>query len=103
MAVKNKVRPEFSSPVPLKEDWLEKHKDHMLVWVRHTIFDGKQGVEYKECRCYTCTKVAREVICEVSTAPEKKSGKTKRRERSSGITGAVFPRPAKNRQDSIAS
>jgi hypothetical protein len=68
---------EFGRSVDLTEEWLSKHKGHMLVWVKHTVFKGKQGIEYRECRCYTCTKVAQEALCEVSTVPQKKPEKEK--------------------------
>jgi hypothetical protein len=66
-AAKNK--PKFGRPAELTDAWLEKHKDHNTITVKHTVFKGTSGIEYQECRCYLCGKLARRVLREVTTAP----------------------------------
>lgn len=84
-----KKKPEFGRPAELTDAWLEKHKDHNTVTVKHTVFKGTVGIEYEECRCYLCGKLARRALCEVTTAPEPKPKKEKRK---SGITPNQQPR-----------
>lgn len=68
---------EFSEPEKLTENWLIEHKDHSLLWHVHTVFNGKRGVKYRECKCYTCRKVARlkleDVRAKVEPMPPKES------------------------------
>jgi hypothetical protein len=73
---------EFGKPVELNDDWLEKHKGHSLIWIKHTVFKGLDGTEYQECRCYTCGKIARIAVRSVTTRPERKPPKeTRKKER----------------------
>jgi hypothetical protein len=62
-------KPEFGRPAELTEAWLDKHRDHNTVTVKHTVFKGTSGTEYEECRCYLCGKVARRAIRDVQTSP----------------------------------
>jgi len=63
---------EFTSPVKLTEKWLDQHKGHMLVWLEHTVFEGQEGIKYKECKCYTCSTVARKKIGKDKAVMQKK-------------------------------
>jgi hypothetical protein len=62
---------QFSTPVPLTDTWLEEHKSHSIGWSTHTVFKGKRGTQYKECRCYICQSVAQEKIGEVKAVVQK--------------------------------
>jgi hypothetical protein len=55
--------------VELNNQWLNTHKDHMLSFMNHTIFEKKKkiGQKFKECKCYTCNEVARKLLSEVET------------------------------------
>lgn len=55
--------------VELNNQWLNDHKEHMLSFMNHTIFDNKKkiGQKFKECKCYTCNEVARQLLSEVET------------------------------------
>ena len=63
----NKPRgvPEFEPATELGPEWFNNHLGHHIVEFRHTIFEGSGGVEYLECRCYLCRKVARKRVCGV--------------------------------------
>jgi len=76
----------FGTPVALDDNWIADHKEHSLCWMNHTVFDKKEksGRKFKECICYTCRKVARQLLGEVdeTLAPvvekKKRSSKKKR-------------------------
>jgi hypothetical protein len=57
----------FGSPVELTDNWINEHREHSLCWMNHTVFQKKKsaGQRFKECICYTCRKVARQLIGEV--------------------------------------
>jgi hypothetical protein len=69
----------FDSPVELNDAWIADHKDHSLCWMNHTVFDKKEkiGSIFKECICYSCLKVARQLLGEIgeiqAPAAEKKA------------------------------
>lgn len=66
-----KKKIEFGRAAELTEDWLSAHEGHQTVMFTHTVFKGKSGIKYRECRCYTCKKMAREAIGEASAQREK--------------------------------
>jgi 5-methylthioribose kinase len=57
----------FGSPVELDDAWIADHKDHSLCWMNHTVFDKKKNIShiFKECICYSCTKIARKLIGDI--------------------------------------
>jgi hypothetical protein len=73
----------FGKPEDLDNNWIINHKDHSLCWMNHTVFDKKEktGRKFRECICYTCRKVAQQLLGEVgeTLAPvaEKKKRPTK--------------------------
>jgi hypothetical protein len=75
-----KASPQFSTPVPLTDTWLKEHESHSIGWSIHTVFNGKIGKQYKECKCYICRSVAQEKIGNVKTDYQKiPKTKSKRR------------------------
>lgn len=77
-----KMGKEFSPPEDLTDEWLKEHEPHGLMWGKHTVFEGEDGIKYKEGRCYMCRKVARVKIEEASAKavphiPEKKKSRKK--------------------------
>jgi hypothetical protein len=65
MPVPKFVVKKFSEPEKLNDKWLIEHSQHSLLWSVHTVFNGKHGVKYRECRCYTCRKIAQLKLEEV--------------------------------------
>lgn len=72
----------FGKPTELDDAWIEDHKGHSLCWMNHTVFDKaeKTGTKFRECICYTCGKIARQLLGYVNemqapTAAEKKAKK----------------------------
>jgi 5-methylthioribose kinase len=57
----------FSNTVELNNSWIEAHKDHSLCWMNHTVFENKEkiGHIFRECICYSCTKIARKLLGEI--------------------------------------
>jgi hypothetical protein len=57
--------------VDLNDNWITTHKDHSLCWLNHTVFRNKEsvGAKFRECICYTCRKVARQLLEEVIAEP----------------------------------
>ena len=86
MANKKKTPDGFGRPDELNGDWLKLHEGHSLTHMKHTVINGSVGVEYDECRCYTCTKLARAAIREIQVSPEPKP-KKKRSERTPTFAG----------------
>ena len=72
----------FSSPVELNDEWMAAHKDHSLCWMNHTVFDKKEkiGRIFRECICYSCTNIARQLLGEIGEiqTPVVKKCKSKR-------------------------
>jgi len=60
----------FGSPVELDESWIAAHTGHSLCWMNHTVFDKKKNIGhiFKECICYSCTKIARQLLGEIGQA-----------------------------------
>ena len=76
------VKKEFSAPVELTDEWLLEHSPHGLLWSVHTVFNGNDGVKYRECRCYHCRQVAQIKLEDVTTKPVPKEPPQKRRKAS---------------------
>lgn len=72
----------FGKPTELDDAWIENHKGHSLCWMNHTIFAKaeKNGTKFRECICYTCRKVARQLLGQVNEmqAPATAEKKTKK-------------------------
>lgn len=70
----------FGMPVELDDNWIVEHKDHSLCWMNHTVFDKKKktGARFRECICYTCRKVARQLLTEVGIVPAPASAAPKK-------------------------
>lgn len=74
-------------PAALNDDWISEHQEHSLCWMNHTVFDKKEkiGKKFKKCICYTCSKVAQQLLGEVdeTLAPlvkkKKRSAKAKKK------------------------
>lgn len=67
----------FSEPVVLDDKWLSSHNAHSIGWSTRTVFNGKKGTKYKECRCYTCRSIAWEKIQDVTQVISKAKTKKK--------------------------
>lgn len=70
MAFQAKSAPEFEPCTELNAKWFEDHKDHHIIQLKHTIFNGGNGVEYLECRCYLCRKIAQKRLRKVHAVSE---------------------------------
>lgn len=89
----------FGSPVELNDAWIATHKDHSLCWMNHTVFDKKEkiGRIFRECICYSCTKIARQLLGEIGeiqapvvTADKKVKSKPKRKSKRNRIENVFF-------------
>lgn len=88
----------FGSPVELNDAWITDHKDHSLCWMNHTVFDKKEkiGRIFKECICYSCTKIARQLLGEIEeikapiTAEIKAKAKRKSKSKRNRIENVFF-------------
>ena len=65
------LKKDFGVPEKLTDIWIDEHKDHNPVWSIHTVFEGTQGIKYRECKCYGCCKVAQIKLEDVQTEAQR--------------------------------